>query len=149
MKRAAVLAVILLSALGLRAFDLQYGSLFTVHGITLHKGRPVLPLSRGKYANVRVLDKGTFEFLKTCAPACVQADAGGKVRVHHVRAAKTRPDMWIADVAVDERWLLTLLVFKHKDEFSFVLPQDITVHQKAWPENMQALVRTEILNGKR
>ncbi len=148
MKRAAVLAVILLSALGLRAFDLQYGSLFTVHGITLHKGRPVLPLSRGKYANVRVLDKSTFEFLKTCAPACVQADAGGKVRVHHVRAAKTRPDMWIADVSVDEKWLLTFLVFKNKDGFSFIVPQDVHILKERWLNEIKALIQTQISDGK-
>ncbi|MBR4592565.1 MAG: hypothetical protein IKO35_05095, partial [Elusimicrobiaceae bacterium] len=63
-KRAVVLGWCLLSVLGLRAFDLQYGSLFQVSGITLQNGSPVLPLTRGKYVNVRVLDKDTFDFLK-------------------------------------------------------------------------------------
>ena len=115
-KRAAVLGLLLLGNLtGLRAFDLQYGALFSVTGIELKNNRPVLPLTRGKYANVRVLDKETFALLKSCAPSCQQKDVDGNTEIKSFRAAKTRTDMWIADVAVDERWLLTFLVFKNKD----------------------------------
>ncbi len=148
-RRAAVIGLLIaFSAVWLRAFDLQYGSLFTVRGITLSKGRPVLPLTRGKYVNIRVLDKATFDFLKTCAPSCVQEPAVGNVRVQQLRAARTRPDMWIADVAVDERWLLTLLVFKKPDGFSFIVPQDLKVLQRRWLADIQALVQREILQEK-
>ncbi len=149
MKRAAVLGlVVLLSTVWLRAFDLQYGSLFTVRGITLNKGRPVLPLSRGKYANVRVLDKDTFALLKTCDPSCAQ-EGVGKIQLRQLRAAKTRPDMWIADVSVDEKWLLTFLVFKNKDGFSFIVPQDVRIVKERWLDEIKALIQTQISNGKK
>ena len=149
MKRAAVTGLlVLLSAIWLRAFDLQYGSLFTVRGITLVKGRPVLPLSRGKYANVRVLDKDTFALLKTCVSSCTQ-EGVGKIQLRGLRAAKTRPDMWIADVAVDERWLLTFLVFKNKDGFSFIVPQDVRVLKARWLDDVKALIQTQISDGEK
>ena len=149
MKRAAVTGLlVLLSAVWLRAFDLQYGSLFTVRGITLEKDRPVLPLSRGKYANVRVLDKETFALLKTCALSCVQ-EGEGKIQLRQLRVAKTRPDMWIADVAVDERWLLTFLVFKNKDGFSFIVPQDVHILQARWLDDVKALIQTQISDGEK
>ncbi len=148
MKRAAVIGLlVLLSAVWLRAFDLQYGSLFTVRGITLHKGRPVLPLSRGKYANVRVLDKDTFALLKTCALSCAQ-EGEGKIQLRQLRVAKTRPDMWIADVSVDEKWLLTFLVFKNKDGFSFIVPQDVHILKERWLNEIKALIQTQISDGK-
>ena len=149
MKRAVVLGLCLLGAVWLRAFDVQYGSLFKITGIGLEKGRPVLPLSRGKYANVRVLDKSTFDLLKTCAPACKQESAAGEVRLQEVRAAKTRPGMWIADVAVDGKWLLTFLVFQQKDGFSFIVPQDVVVQDEAWLTRVKTQLQAHILAEKK
>ena len=84
--RAVLLVGLLGSTCGLCAFDLQYGSLFNVKGITLKNGLPVLPTSRGKYANVRVLDKGTFELLRTCPADCKQPAADGQVQISHMTA---------------------------------------------------------------
>ena len=65
-KRIVLLGLCLWASSGLCAFTLQYGSLFKVADITLsQEGKPVLPLARGKYANIRVLTKDTFEMLKS------------------------------------------------------------------------------------
>ena len=147
MKRAAGLAVLLFCAIGLRALDLQYGALFTVRGITLEKGRPVLPTTRGKYVNVRVLDKDTYRFLKTCTSVCVQNGAEGNVEISHIRAAKTRANMWIADVSVDKKWLLTFLVFKNEKGFSFVAPGTLEIADKDWLTRVQRMLQTRIEQG--
>lgn len=132
MKRAAVLGLVLWSALQAGAFDLQYGELFVVSGITVENSRPVLPLTRGKYANARVLDKETFALLKTCPALCRQESKGGQWQVSQLRPAKTRADMWIAEVSVDGAWLLTFLIFKNKDGFRLVSPEPVRVLDASW-----------------
>ncbi len=122
-----VLAAVLLSvSCGLCAFDLQYGSFFNVSQIALQNGRPVLPLARGKYANVRVLDKETFAFLKTCSADCRQEGVSAEPRVYEIRAALTRKGMWIADVAFGDKWLVTFLIFKNPDGYGIVTPDHFT-----------------------
>ena len=122
-----VLAAVLLSvSCGLCAFDLQYGSFFKVSQIVLEDGRPVLPLARGKYANLRVLDKETFSFLKTCSAHCRQEGVSAEPRVYEIRAALTRKGMWIADVAFGDKWLVTFLIFKNPDGYGIVTPDHFT-----------------------
>lgn len=108
----------------LRAFDVSYGSLFQISHISRRNGIVVLPLSRGKYANIRVLERETFDFLTACPEACVQDAAAGEVKVEDFRAAKTREGMWIADVSFDGRWLITFLVFQNKDDYSVKPPEN-------------------------
>lgn len=145
--RTVLLGCLLSSTCGLCAFDLQYGSLFNVKGITLKNGLPVLPLSRGKYANVRVLDKETFELLRTCPAACKQPAADGQVQVNHIRPAKTRPDMWIADISVDGKWLLTFLVFKKGEKVSFISPDSVDVLDTVWLGRVHDVLQTRVLAG--
>lgn len=125
-KRTALTASLLAASCGLCAFDLQYGSFFNVSQIALQNGRPVLPLARGKYANVRVLDKETFAFLKTCSADCRQEGVSAEPRVYEIRAALTRKGMWIADVAFGDKWLVTFLVFKNPDGYGIVTPDHFT-----------------------
>ena len=146
-RRAVLLGCLLSSTCGLCAFDLQYGSLFNVKGITLKNGLPVLPLSRGKYANVRVLDKETFELLRTCGAVCKQPVAEGQLDISHIRPAKTRPDMWIADVSVDKKWLLTFLVFKKGEEVSFISPEGVEILDAPWLSRVRNLLQTRVRNG--
>ena len=138
----------MLSAVWLRAFDLQYGELFCVTNLTQEKGKVVLPVTRGKYNNVRVLDKETYRLLKTCGPSCKQESSGGVVSIKQIRAAKTRDNMWIADVAVDNKWLLTFLVFRTKDEFSFIIPQDVRFNNEKWLEQIKQLLQMRITQGR-
>lgn len=123
-KRIVLLGLCLWASSGLCAFTLQYGSLFKVADITLsQEGKPVLPLARGKYANIRVLTKDTFEMLKKCPAFCRQTADKGEISIHGFRPAKTRPGMWIAEVAYDEKWLVTFLIFQNKEGFGVVAPE--------------------------
>lgn len=108
----------------LRALDVSYGSLFQIFNVSLRDGAVVLPLSRGKYANIRVLGRETLDFLTACPKTCVQDAAGGKVNVEEFRAAKTRGGMWIADVSFDGRWLVTFLVFQNENGYAVKPPED-------------------------
>lgn len=148
LKRATCLLLLLGCTFGLRALDLQYGSLFTVRGILLEKGRPVMPITRGKYVNVRVLDKGTYQLLKTCPSPCLQKEVAGKIEIVRVRAAKTRPGMWISEVAVDGKWLLTFLVFKNENKFSFIAPDVLEIFDKEWLARVQTTLQARIERGK-
>lgn len=121
-KRMALLAALLWACGGLCAFDLQYGSFFRIGQISLKDGRPVLPVN-GKYANVRVLDRDTFEILKACSGACVQPAQAAELSLRELRPAKTRENMWIGEVAFNGQWLVTFLVFKNKDGFAVKEPK--------------------------
>ena len=122
--RRTVLTVCLMGvACGLCAFDLQYGSFFRVKDIVLEQGRPVLPLTRGKYADVRVLDRETFDLLKNCSVPCRQeADSAG-TEIFDIRAALTRPGMWIAEVSFGGQWLVTFLIFQNKSGYDIKEPE--------------------------
>ena len=137
------------SACGLCAFDLQYGSLFSVAGITIKDGKPVLPLSREKYANVRVLDKETFDFLKNCTASCKQPGGEGEVQIVAFRAAKTRAGMWIADVSIDEKWLLTFLLFQTEEKVDVVFPQEVNILNKDWFDKVLILLRGQIVSEEK
>lgn len=138
----------MISAVWLRAFDLQYGELFCVTNLTQKKGKIILPVTRGKYTNVRVLDKSTYYLLKKCELSCKQESAGGVVSVKQVRKAKTRDNMWIADVTVDNKWLLTFLVFRNKDGFDFIVPQDIRITDKKWLQQIKQSIQTRIMQDE-
>lgn len=133
LRQAVAVILCLLSASSGFAFDVQYGSLFKVKGIKLKNGLPVLPLSRNKYANVRVLDKETFEWLKGCTLFCKQTEAApGEISIISIRAAKTRPGMWISEVAIDQKWLFSFLVFQHEKQVDVIDPEGVEVLDKAW-----------------
>ena len=118
-------------------FDVTYGSFFTVRGVTQKQGKPVLPTTRGKYVNVRVLDKETVDFLRACTENCVQQGADGQTEVTSLRAAKTREGMWIAEVAVDKRWLLTFLIFQNPTGYGVVAPEAVAIKQKSWRRQVE------------
>lgn len=145
--RAVALTFLLNSCCWLCAFDLQYGSLFNVEGIALQEGIPVLPLSRGKYANVRVLDKDTFDFLRNCASSCKQPGGNGEIEVFAFRAAQKRPGMWIADVSVDEKWLLTFLLFQSKNGIDVVVPEGIKIQNRRWLDKVRDLLKKQVPMG--
>lgn len=115
---------LLLGVGGLRALDVSYGSLFRVSGVSRPEGKAVLPLSRGKYANVRVLDWETLEFVNACTEPCVQDAGPGRIKTADFRPAKTRGGMWIADVAFDGKWLITFLVFQNKNGYGVKPPEE-------------------------
>lgn len=147
-KRAVIGCVLLCgTAIGLHAFDLQYGDFFRVSGITLEGDLPVMPVTRGQYVNTRVLDKETLEFLKTCADVCKQ-DGAGDVQLASLREALTRPGMWIAAVAVDQKWLLTFLVFENEQGIGVVVPEPITVLSNDWSLRVERLLEAGVQEAK-
>ena len=107
-----------------------------------------MPTTRGKYVNVRVLDKDTYQLLKRCTSPCKQQEAEGKIEIVHLRAAKSRPGMWISEVAVDGKWLLTFLVFKHENKFSFIVPDVLDMADVNWLTRVQNTLQARIQQGK-
>ncbi len=128
--RAVFALAVLFCPWTLRAFDVSYGSLFQVVNISRPSGQAVLPLSRGKYANIRVLTRETLEWLNACPELCVQDAGDGSVIVEEFRAAQTRGGMWIADVSFDGKWLVTFLVFQNKNGYGVKPPEDFVFLDK-------------------
>ena len=140
---AAVLCVIL--ALPVCALDVRYGSFFTIKDVNIRRGKVELPLARKKYANIRILDEETYRWVLACKPPrCVWQDAPGATQIQSVRAAQTRPGMWIAQVSVDARWALTFLVFENPNGFGFVVPEGIAVNNAVWQGQATQQIAAEI-----
>ena len=138
-KRIVLLGLCLWASSGLCAFTLQYGSLFKVADITLsQEGKPVLPLARGKYANIRVLTKDTFEILKKCPASCRQTADKGEISIHGFRPAKTRPGMWI----------VTFLIFQNKEGFGVVAPEHFVFLDKTLRARTEQLLSARVQEEK-
>lgn len=118
------LGLLLLCPQMLRAFEVSYGSLFQVENVSRSADKVELPLSRGQYANIRILTRETFDFVKTCPEPCMQDAGSGEIKVEEFRAAKTRGGMWIAEVSFDGKWLVTFLVFQNKNGYAVKLPEN-------------------------
>lgn len=124
LRRAAFALAVLFCPWTLRAFDVLYGSLFQISNVSRLEGKTLLPLSRGKYANIRVLTRETLRFITACPEPCVQDAGAGKIKAEEFRAAQTRGGMWIADVSFDGKWLITFLVFQNKNGYAVKPPEN-------------------------
>lgn len=141
---------IALTALPSCAWEVVYGPFFIIRGITRERQRIVLPLSRKKYANVRVLDEKTYRWLQACqTERCHQPQAQGQTEVVSVRAAQTRQGMWIAEVAIDQRWLITLLVFQNPTGYGIVSPEVMEITQADWYRQVQQQVNLAVDDWKK
>ena len=128
------------------ALDVVYGSFFKIRGVELRQGRPVLPLTNKKYTNVRILNEETYRWLSTCKSAvCSQPDVRGETEIFSLRAAQTRPGMWIADVAVDGRWLLTFLIFADAQGYNVVVPDVVLITQSTWLRQVEQQVTQAVI----
>ena len=119
-----VLGMLFLSPV-LWGFKVQVGSFFEIDKIAYKNGRLILPATRRKYHNVRVLNRDTFEWLLSCKEQniCKQVVSSAPFRIEQIRPAQTRPNMWIADVAFIDKWLITFLLFKNENDFSLQVPK--------------------------
>lgn len=126
-----VLVSLIVMAPALHALDVSYGNFLTITGIERAAGKVILPVERKKYYNVRILDKDTYRFVAGCQAPCMQEIAKVDVTVCEVRAAKERPDMWIADVAFNQDWQITFLVFKQGDTYRVKFPIHLIFVQQA------------------
>lgn len=123
MRAGWVLLFLLCWAPALHALEVQVGSSFIISGVTRPAGQVELPLQRGQYANVRILSKETYDFVRTCTMPCRQALPVAAPAVSQVRSAASRPGMWIADVLFGAGWQVTFLVFQKGDEFTLKPPE--------------------------
>ena len=122
----------------LHALEVSYGQFFKVAHIKRADGQLILPVERKKYYNVRILNKDTYQFVKTCQAPCVQSVSNVEVAVLQVRAAKERPDMWIATVAFNQAWQGTFLVFRQGEKYSIKPPADLIFLQETLKQNTHA-----------
>ena len=83
------------------ALKVQVGSFFEIDKISYKRGRIVLPVTRRKYHNIRVLNHDTFRLLESCKEktVCKQNISSVSLRIMEIRPAITRQNMWIADVS--------------------------------------------------
>lgn len=129
LKRAPVL-MWLLCAVPACAFTFSYGNVFDVKDVKLENGVLMLPLSGGKYKNVKVLEKDVYDFLLQCKKDCRYPTD----EVHFVsadyRKAFTNERLLIADVDFNGEVALTFLVFKNKDGFSVKAPAEAVFKDK-------------------
>lgn len=133
-----VLLLLCLVSPTLHALDVSYGQFFKVTHIKRTDGQIILPVERKKYYNVRILNQGTYQFVKTCQAPCVQDVSKIEVAVLQVRPAKERPDMWIADVAFNQAWQATFLVFRQGDTYSVKPPANLIFLQGTLKQDTQA-----------
>ena len=63
-----------------------------------------------------------------------------------IRPAKTRKEMWIADVSFDGKWLITFLVFARDNGYDIKLPEHFEFLDSALQGRVEDLIATEIKN---
>ncbi len=149
--RLTILGIYLLSSPILWALEVQIDPFFKIDKISYKKGRLVLPVTRRKYHNIKVLDEHTFTWLQTCASEtkCVQEKKKLPFRVEMIRPVVTRQNMWIAEVSFAEQWLIVFLLFKNPngyvlkepDHFKFL---DVTLATKIRQELEQMVQGTTL-----
>lgn len=96
----------------LYALDVEVDRSFKITGIKRTGQTVVLPAQRKRYYNIRILDPQTYRFVSQCSEPCVQPLGTLTPQVIGVRPARTRQDMWIADVGFAKQWFITFLVFE-------------------------------------
>lgn len=146
MLRIALAVVCLLFPSGLYAFDVSYGTLFRVKNVAHKKERLVLPLTNKKYANVRILDKDTFAFVNTCRENCSLPAGEGKIQLSSLRKSVSRENMWIGEVDIDGKWLLTFLVFHDSKHTGIITPSPVVFTDEGWLEQIKRVLEQGIKN---
>ena len=144
LRRLLGLACVLFWAAGAGAVTLSYGNLLQVQHIEVKDNRLQMPLSRKKYANVRVLDKGLYGFSLACNNLC-RFDAKARAfSIFSLWAAKTRPGMWIADVEINAQLSITFLIFKDKETYHLKPPEEVVFNDKKLLAQIRAALVEEI-----
>ncbi|MBP5403613.1 MAG: hypothetical protein J6Y17_00805 [Elusimicrobiaceae bacterium] len=141
MKRTGwVLVFVLLLSPALYAWDITVGSSFKILEVARAGEKIIFPLERKKYANIRVLNRATYQELLRCADPCKLAGEIETPRVALVRPASTQKNMWIAQVDYLPAWRLTFLVFKKGDNFSIRFPEHVEFLNQVLKERTQEVI---------
>lgn len=124
-KRAPALLLGLLWAAPACAFTFSYGGFFDVKDVQNENGVLTLPLSRGKYKDVKVLDKNLYDFLHVCRGPCRYEVQEIKFQSTDYRIAFTNEDLLIADIDFNDEIALTFLVGKKETGFWIKTPDEV------------------------
>ncbi len=124
------MACVFLAAVPACAFTFSYGNLFDVKDVKNMGGKLEMPLARGKYRNVKVLGKKTYDFLRQCKGDCFYPVKDMQFQCKDYRHAFTRPGMLIANVDFNGEMSLTFLVFKNKNGFWIKTPDEAVFKDK-------------------
>ncbi len=140
MMRTGWVFLLLLFTPALHALDVEIARSFTISGLTRTEGKLVLPSDRKQYYNIRILDKQTHDFVSACQTPCVQTVADVTPQVIDVRAAQTRRNMWVAQVAFGRAWLITFLVFQKGNDFEVKPPEHFVFNSAALAAQTRHLI---------
>ena len=126
-----LLGLCLLWAGNAHAFAVQYGNLFKVRAVRVRQGVPVLPLTRGKYEDVRVLDKATFALIKSCGglgekEVCTQPAQRCEWRTGRITPVSGASAAWRVEVICNEQWLVRFLAEKGENGYTFTAPRSFS-----------------------
>lgn len=136
--RAPVLGLALLLCSAAHAFTFSYGSWFDVKDVKNENGVLLMPLSGGKYKNVKVLDKDVYRFLQQCKKDCRYDAPQAQFTSVDYRTALTNEHMLIADVDFNGQIALTFLVFKNKKGFWVKTPDEAIFKDRKLEERVKA-----------
>lgn len=131
-RRALVLCLGVLWAGPVCAFTFSYGNLLEVKDVQNKNGTLMLPITKRKYNNVKVLAKKVYSFLEQCKKDCRYETAGKKFEIAQFRLASSREDMLIVQVDIQQEIRLTFLVFKGKKTPFIKAPNEVVFKDKKW-----------------
>ncbi len=141
MKRTGwVFVFVWLLSPALHAWDVTVGSSFKILDVVRTDAKIVFPLERKKYANIRVLNRATYQELLRCADPCKLVENVETPRVAQVRPANTQQNMWIAQVDYLPAWRLTFLVFKKGNNYSIRFPEHVEFLNQVLKERTQEVI---------
>lgn len=140
MKRVGWVFLLLLFAPALHAFEVTIPGSFTISGLTRSAGKLEFPAERKQYHNIRILDRATHDFLVSCPVPCIQPLTDVTPAVVEVRPAQTRKNMWIVQVAFNQAWLITFLVFQKGNNLDVKLPDHFTFNSDALAAQTRQIV---------
>ena len=129
-RRVLTLCTLLWAACAACAFTFSYGEVLDIKDVQNKNGVLLMPLTNGKYKNVKVLSKDVYQFLLHCQKECQYPAASVHFKSVDYRRALTREGMWIADIDINDELVLVFLVFKNKDGFSVKAPQTVVFKDK-------------------
>lgn len=140
---------LLLVSPALFALEITVGSSFKISGLTRTVQGVTLPIERQKYANIRVLDQATYQWLGSCKEPCVQNVASFMPVVSQLRPARTQERMWIAQVDFLPSWRMSCLVFKKGNVFSVKFPAHVQFLNSVLEANTREVIIQAVQEGEK
>lgn len=144
-----ILAVLsLLCAVNGYAFKVQYGNFFTIERVRVKQDVLVLPLTRGKYEDIRIINKDTFEFVKNCAPLtekeiCKQDVDEFTLRVGEIIPLRDERGKRLVSVIVNEAWLIEVVAELQAQHYKFKFPSAFSFWQDKAPKKRKEKTVTD------